>query len=198
MKLLSARPAERSFRAAKNRRRVPDLSGPAQYVPAAASSGRPWPSCGTEHRNAWQECETGLLGIGTVPEFRDWAHARSFSARRGKLSLGLLTLLDDATIAIASIVRRIARNRDFASPLLHHDGGVEPRIWRCADPSARRRSRMGHAPDTAIQFWEGEENELAPGSHSWRCGGHFPGGTVLHWRDGAGGRALSSPATFFR
>ena len=43
-------------------------------------------------------------------------------------------------------------------------------------------------PDRAICFWEGEEKELAPGIKLIRAGGHFPGGTILHWRTGAGGR----------
>ena len=40
-------------------------------------------------------------------------------------------------------------------------------------------------PDKAIHFWEGEEKELAPGIKLIRAGGHFPGGTILHWRAGA-------------
>jgi hypothetical protein len=43
-------------------------------------------------------------------------------------------------------------------------------------------------PDKTIQFWEGEEMELAPGVTLLRCGGHFAGGTILHWRDCADGR----------
>jgi hypothetical protein len=43
-------------------------------------------------------------------------------------------------------------------------------------------------PDPAIRLWEGETMALMPGVTLVRCGGHFPGGTVLHWADGAGGR----------
>jgi glyoxylase-like metal-dependent hydrolase (beta-lactamase superfamily II) len=43
-------------------------------------------------------------------------------------------------------------------------------------------------PDPAIVFWDGETKELAPGLTLIRCGGHFPGGTVLHWAGGAGGK----------
>ena len=44
-------------------------------------------------------------------------------------------------------------------------------------------------PDPAIQFWEGETKEILPGVTLIRAGGHFAGGTVLHWAgtgDGAG------------
>ena len=43
-------------------------------------------------------------------------------------------------------------------------------------------------PDPHIQFWEGKTKPLPGGMTLIRCGGHFPGGTVLHWPDGAGGR----------
>jgi glyoxylase-like metal-dependent hydrolase (beta-lactamase superfamily II) len=43
-------------------------------------------------------------------------------------------------------------------------------------------------PDPAIDFWEGETKSLAPGVTLIRCGGHFAGGTVLHWAEGADGR----------
>jgi glyoxylase-like metal-dependent hydrolase (beta-lactamase superfamily II) len=45
-------------------------------------------------------------------------------------------------------------------------------------------------PHTAIVFWQGETHSLAPGLTLIRCGGHFPGGTVLHWAEGAGGKGV--------
>jgi hypothetical protein len=41
---------------------------------------------------------------------------------------------------------------------------------------------------SAIQLWQGETKELAPGLTLIRCGGHYPGGQVLHWPAGAGGK----------
>jgi hypothetical protein len=43
-------------------------------------------------------------------------------------------------------------------------------------------------PDKAIVIWEGEICTLGDGLTLIRCGGHFEGGTVLHWAGGAGGR----------
>lgn len=42
-------------------------------------------------------------------------------------------------------------------------------------------------PDDRVVFWEEDERALAPGLTLLRLGGHFPGGSVLHWRDGAEG-----------
>src|SRR5439155_9117486 len=43
-------------------------------------------------------------------------------------------------------------------------------------------------PDKAIEFWHGETHSLADGLVLIRCGGHFEGGTVLHWSAAAGGK----------
>jgi hypothetical protein len=43
-------------------------------------------------------------------------------------------------------------------------------------------------PDPAIVYWEGETRTLGDGLTLVRCGGHFDGGTALHWAGGAGGR----------
>ena len=64
------------------------------------------------------------------------------------------------------------------------------------EPSFRRRAIYLHAadrqwimrPDKAIVFWGGDTRTLAGGLTLVRCGGHFEGGTVLHWEGGAEGR----------
>ena len=43
-------------------------------------------------------------------------------------------------------------------------------------------------PDKAIAFWDGETLKLGEGLMLVRCGGHFEGGTVLHWQGGADGK----------
>ena len=45
-------------------------------------------------------------------------------------------------------------------------------------------------PDPSIKNWNGESLTLLPGVTLVRCGGHFAGGTVLHWADGAEGRGV--------
>jgi glyoxylase-like metal-dependent hydrolase (beta-lactamase superfamily II) len=42
--------------------------------------------------------------------------------------------------------------------------------------------------DPLIRHWEGDTLSIAPGVTLLRLGGHFPGGTVLHWAEGAAGR----------
>ncbi len=42
--------------------------------------------------------------------------------------------------------------------------------------------------DNAIRFWDGDAQVLEGGLTLVRCRGHFAGGTVLHWPQGADGR----------
>jgi glyoxylase-like metal-dependent hydrolase (beta-lactamase superfamily II) len=43
-------------------------------------------------------------------------------------------------------------------------------------------------PDPVIKFWDGDTLLLNSGVTLIRCGGHFAGGTVLHWAAGGEGR----------
>ena len=43
-------------------------------------------------------------------------------------------------------------------------------------------------PDPSIKFWDGDTLSLGEGVTLIRCGGHFAGGTVLHWAQGGNGR----------
>jgi glyoxylase-like metal-dependent hydrolase (beta-lactamase superfamily II) len=42
--------------------------------------------------------------------------------------------------------------------------------------------------DANILFWEEETRSINDEATLIRCGGHFPGGTVLHWASGANGK----------
>jgi hypothetical protein len=44
-------------------------------------------------------------------------------------------------------------------------------------------------PDPAIKTWSGR-HEIAPGLVLHQVGGHFPGSSILHWREGAGGKGV--------
>jgi glyoxylase-like metal-dependent hydrolase (beta-lactamase superfamily II) len=45
-------------------------------------------------------------------------------------------------------------------------------------------------PDSVVQFWEGDTKTIGRGLTLVRLGGHFEGGTVLHWADWSEGRGV--------
>src|SRR5207302_6305367 len=61
-------------------------------------------------------------------------------------------------------------------------------------PTRRSSDLWVMRADPAIVFWEGETRRLGDGLTLIRCGGHFAGGTVLHWGDGADGRGVPAAA----
>jgi glyoxylase-like metal-dependent hydrolase (beta-lactamase superfamily II) len=44
--------------------------------------------------------------------------------------------------------------------------------------------------DPCLEFWDGETKSLGSVGTLIRCGGHFAGGTVLHWPQGAEGKGV--------
>ena len=49
---------------------------------------------------------------------------------------------------------------------------------------------MGETAGRLHQVWQGETFELLKGVKLIRGGGHFPGGAMLHWAAGAGGKGV--------
>ena len=159
-----------------------------QYVPAAGQRWTTLEELRGSHRNSWRSYEQGLFGIGTVPNFAIDQRALLLCTSEGNFLWDCISLLDDATFAL---VKSLGGLRGIAISHPHYYstmvewsrafGGV-PIHLHAADRAWVMR------PDEAVRFWEGEEQELASGVTLIRCGGHFPGGTILHWRDGADGR----------
>ena len=83
--------------------------------------------------------------------------------------------------------RRYSGDRDLASALLFLNGRMGG-AFRRGDIFTRRGSPVGHARQSRIQFWEGTTFPLWDDLTLINCGGHFEGGTVLHWPAGAHGK----------
>ena len=162
-----------------------------QFVPASGQKWTTLPDLRRSHRNSWQQFEPNLFGIGTTPDFAIGQRALLVRTAAGNFLWDCISLLDDATVAL---VESLGGLRGIAISHPHYYTtmvewsrafGDAPIFLHAADREWVMR------PDRAIEFWEGEEKELAAGLTLVRCGGHFPGGTIMHWREGAaGGGAL--------
>jgi len=156
-----------------------------QFVP---KSGQEWTTLEElrrDHRNRFRQYEPDLIGIGTEPEFAIGQRALLVRTPQGNLLWDCITLLDDATVELisgAGGLQGIAISHPhYYSAMLEWSAafGNAPIFLHAAD----REWVM--QPGDAIQFWDGPINELAPGLTLIHCGGHFAGGTVLHWAAGA-------------
>ena len=141
------------------------------------------------HVNAFRRYEPGLFGIGTFPHFAIGQRALLLRTPGGNVLWDCISLLDDATVEIVQAFGGLA-----AIAVSHPHFYTTMAEWAHAFAApvyvhaADRRWVM--RPDAAIRFWEGETKELLPGVTLIRAGGHFPGATVLHWKDGAAGRGV--------
>lgn len=161
---------------------------PRQYVPLTGQSWTTMEALSRRHMNAWRLVEEGLMGIVSEPKVGIGQRAMILRTPAGNILWDCITLLDDATLDLVSAIGGIA-----AIAISHPHYYATMTEWSRAFGDAPiflhgDDSKWVFNPCQAIRFWSGETHELAPGVTLVRCGGHFAGGTVLHWADGAGGR----------
>ena len=139
------------------------------------------------HHNLIKPQEPGLTGIGSDPTIAIGQRALLVQQAAGNVLWDCISLLDEATIQAVKELGGIASiaisHPHFYSSMVEWAHAFGASIYLHADD---RQWVM--RPDPAIVFWEGERLTLAGGLTLVRCGGHFAGGTVLHWPAGAGGR----------
>jgi len=139
------------------------------------------------HRNLIQPQEPGLIGIGSDPAIAIGQRALLVQQAAGNVLWDCISLLDEATIRAVKELGGIAAiaisHPHFYSSMVEWARAFGAPIYLHADD---RQWVM--RPDPAIVFWQGEQRTLAGGLTLARCGGHFAGGTLLHWAGGAGGR----------
>src|SRR6266581_5795035 len=139
------------------------------------------------HRNRIEEQAPHLLGIGTEPEFAIGQRALLVQSPAGNLLWNCISLLDDKTIAQIKPrggIRAIAISHPhFYSSMVEWAEHFDAQIFLHA---ADRQWVMRES--SRIQFWEGTTLPLWDDLTLINCGGHFEGGTVLHWPAASRGR----------
>lgn len=152
-----------------------------QYVP---SSGQSWTTADqlrARYVNAWRRHERGLFSLHTKPSFAIDQRAFLLRTETGNILWDCIPLIDEAT---AELVQAMGGLKAIAISHPHYYatmqdwsrafGGI-PIHLHAADRQWIMR------PCSEICLWDGEMLEIAPGATLLRLGGHFAGGTVLHW-----------------
>ncbi len=158
-----------------------------QYVNPLGQSWTTLAALRRTHFNAFRQHEPGLTGIGTTPAFAIAQRALLLRSNAGNILWDCISFVDDATVEIVGALGGIAAiaisHPHYYSSMIEWSQAFRAPIYLHA---ADRQWVM--RPDAAVTFWDGETRELASGVTLIRCGGHFAGGTVLHWAQGAGGK----------
>jgi hypothetical protein len=167
--------------------RCPICDEPRQFVPSGGQSWTTHEALARGHYNGFRQHEPGLIGIGTVPPFAIAQRALLLTTKEGNLLWDCISLLDDATKAIVKglggLIGIAISHPHYYSSMVEWAQAFDAPIHLHAED---RRWVM--RPDPSIKFWQGDTLTLAQGVTLIRCGGHFAGGTVLHWAQGASGR----------
>jgi len=128
------------------------------------------------YRNVFTPLGEGVTGIVTSPTFGIGPEVFLIQTSAGNVLWDCFAYLDEATI---EEIRKLGSLSAIVISHPHMFGSVVE--WSHA---------LGWMPrtDPVIHWWQGETLRINAALTSVRCGGHFPGSSLLHWREGAGGR----------
>ncbi len=135
-----------------------------------------------------REEEPHLIGIGTEPKFAIGQRALLIQRPEGNILWDCITLLDDETV---SAVEQLGGISAIAISHPHYYSAMAEwsRAFGDVPITIHEDEREWVVrSDAPVHFWSGEQLALGDDVTLIRCGGHFPGSMVLHWRDGAAGR----------
>ncbi|MGH2967619.1 MAG: MBL fold metallo-hydrolase [Solirubrobacteraceae bacterium] len=162
----------------------PVCEDPRQYVPETGQRWTTIAELGDDHRNEVR-ADGELTGIGTAPRFAIGQRALVVPSAEGNVLWECVTLLDDETAAAVEALGGLAAialsHPHYYSAMVEWAHRFDCPVLLHADDA-----QWIMRPDPAIELWRGDTRELG-GLTLVRCGGHFPGGTVLWWPAGAGG-----------
>src|SRR5215831_19384402 len=158
-----------------------------QYVPPRGQTWSTLEALRQSHTNTFREYEPAIIGIGSTPAFAIGQRALLVRTDNGNILWDCIPTLDDATRTmiegLGGIDAIAISHPHFYTTMVEWARAFTARIHlHAADKQWIMRN------DPAIEFWDGEAEPLWDGVTLVRCGGHFAGGTVLHWSGGAGGR----------
>lgn len=159
-----------------------------QFVPPSGQGWTTLDALSRKHFNSYREHEPNLVGIGTVPQFAIGQRALLLRTPAGNILWDCITMLDAVTI---EIIKNLGGLAGIAISHPHYYASMVE--WSRAFNDAPIHLHAADKqwvmrPDPAVKFWDGDTHTIAPGVTLIRCGGHFAGGTVLHWEQGGHGR----------
>ncbi|MEG5462277.1 MBL fold metallo-hydrolase [Enterobacter chuandaensis] len=165
--------------------RCPICEDERQYVPASGQAWIEYAMVTATHANKWQLLEPALFSIKTVPAFAINQRALLLRTPHGNILWDCIANLDPTTETLVSALGGLS-----AIAISHPHYYTTMQEWAAAFDApiylhaSDREWVMRDSP--AIHFWEGEALEIWPSVTLLRLGGHFAGGTVLHWQEGEG------------
>lgn len=160
-----------------------------QYVPPCGQSWVTPDALAQSHFNCYRQYEPDVIGIGSQPAFAIGQRALLLRTQAGNVLWDCVAPLDAASVTmikgLGGLQAIAISHPHFYTTMVEWAQAFDcPVHLNAADRAWIMR------PDPAIKLWEGDSFKLWDGVTLIRCGGHFEGGSVLHWAGGANGRGV--------
>jgi hypothetical protein len=139
------------------------------------------------HRNVVKLEEPGLYGIGMEPSFAIGQRALLVRSPAGNILWDCVPLLDDGLVEMLKGIGGVSAVA-ISHPHYYANMVEWAKAFDCPIHLHAADKQWVMRPDPSIEFWDGERKQLDGGPTLIRCGGHFEGGAVLHWPEGADGQ----------
>jgi len=156
-----------------------------QFVPVTGQQWVDFETLISSHANKWKQHGANLLSIKTVPAFAINQRAFILRTAEGNILWDCIANIDEATKTLINSLgglKAIAISHphyyttmqdwaaEFDAPVYLH---ASDRAWIMRD-------------SPYITLWEGDTLKLTTDVSVIRLGGHFAGGSVIHWARGEG------------
>jgi hypothetical protein len=156
-----------------------------QFVPPPGQRWTTLPELRRHCENHITKVAEGLYSIVTRPQFAIGQRAYLVQSKEGNVLWDCVALIDQDTVstlwAHGGVSAIAISHPHYYTTMVEWSqafGGI-PIYLHSADRTWVQRD------DKAIEYWDGMSKPLPGGMTLVHCGGHFPGGTVLHWAPGA-------------
>ncbi|HEY6024316.1 MAG TPA: MBL fold metallo-hydrolase [Pseudolabrys sp.] len=158
-----------------------------QYVPPRGQTWTTLEALSKSHMNGFREYEPGVIGIGAG--FAIGQRALLVRTEGGNVLWDCVATLDAATVRMINGLGGI-KAIAISHPHFYTTMIEWARAFNCPVHLNAADKDWIMRKDSAVTLWEGDTLRLWDGVTLVRCGGHFPGGTVMHWTGGGDGRGI--------
>jgi glyoxylase-like metal-dependent hydrolase (beta-lactamase superfamily II) len=159
-----------------------------QYVPPGGQQWTNLEELQKKHKLIFHQIEENLYGIGMAPNFAIGQRALLIITPEGNLLWDCISLVNDAAIAIINALGgldaiAISHPHYYSSMIEWSKAFGDIPVYLHEND----RQWVQREGDT-IHFWSGDSKKVTDDLTLYNAGGHFDGGTILHWPEGAGGK----------
>lgn len=156
-----------------------------QYVNPAGQEWTTFKAVQNDHKIVFEKKEEGLYGLGVTPKLGIGQRALLVQTSEGNLLWDCISLIDDGTVDLINSLGGLE-----AIAISHPHYYTSMVEWSKAFGDIpiylhKKDRPWVQYPHENMTFWEGTSKGLFGNLTLYNVGGHFDGGTLLHWPEGA-------------